>query len=107
MDKTQIKNILKIILDYAKKVFFSKVLITACIGAVWLIFLCDNSVMDYLQYQMKVRQLTSEVNYYKRQIADCNAKMESMRSDWASLEKYAREQYYMKRKNEDIFIIKN
>jgi cell division protein FtsB len=32
--------------------------------------------------------------------------MEEMKTDKASLEKYAREQYYMKRHNEDIFIVK-
>lgn len=88
------------------KIFSSKILFAAVIGGVWLTFGDDNSLMDYMQYNMKVRQLTNEVNYYKKQIADCNRKMENMRTDQESLEKFAREQYYMKRQNEEIFIIK-
>ncbi len=106
MDTTQIKNMLKVALGGVKKILSSKVLLVACLGGVWLTFGDENSVLDYLQYGVKVRQLTSEVNYYKRQIADCNRKMENLKTDRESLEKYAREQYCMKRQNEEIFIVK-
>lgn len=106
MNTVQIKKILSLVLQGVKRVITSKVLLVASIGAVWLTFGDENSIVDYMQYSMKVRQLTSEVNYYKRQIADCSRKMEDMKTDRESLEKYAREQYYMKRQNEEIFIVK-
>lgn len=106
MEVSQMKQIAKRAFLVVKKVLSSKVLFAVCIGAVWLTFGDENSIIDYMQYSVKVRQLTNEVNYYKKQIADCNRKMEEMKTDKESLEKYAREQYYMKRQNEDIFVVK-
>ncbi len=102
----QIKSILQKTVFYIKKIFSSKYLIALCIGGLWLTFLDENSISNYLQYDVKVRELTGEINTYKKGIAECERKMKEMKTDKASLEKFAREQYYMKRKNEDIFIIK-
>lgn len=100
------KDIFKKIGLVLKKVFSSKYLLVFCLGCVWLAFLDENSVSNYLQYDLKIRELTSEINMNKKGIAECEKKMEEMKTDKASLEKYAREQYYMKRHNEDIFIVK-
>ncbi len=101
-----IKTIFKQIAHYAKKILANKYLIVLCIGGAWLTFMDDNSITSYLQYDLKIRELTREINTHKKGIAECERKMDEMKTDMESLEKYAREQYYMKRSNEDIFIIK-
>lgn len=101
-----VKDIFKKIGHCIKKIVSSKYLIVFCIGTLWLAFLDDNSIVNYVQYDSKISDLVSEINMNKKGIAECEKKMDEMKTDKASLEKYAREQYYMKRHNEDIFIVK-
>ncbi|MCQ2225989.1 MAG: septum formation initiator family protein [Paludibacteraceae bacterium] len=103
----KVKLVLKAIGRTVKKVGSSKILLTFCIGMLWLTFNDGYSILDYFQYNMKVRQLTNEVNYYEKQIEDCNQKMLDMKTDKESLEKYARENYFMKKKDEEIFVVKD
>ena len=101
-----VKDIFKKIGQCFKKVFSNKYLIVFCVGGFWLALLDDNSIANYVQYDARIRDLVSEINMNKKGIAECEKKMDEMKTDKASLEKYAREQYYMKRHNEDIFIVK-
>jgi cell division protein FtsB len=43
--------------------------------------------------------------YYIEKIKTDSRKLKELRTDRENLEKFAREQYYMKRDNEDIFIV--
>ena len=45
--------------------------------------------------------------YYYEKIKIDSRKLEELRTDRENLEKFAREQYLMKRENEDIFIVKD
>ena len=101
-----VKDLFKKIGHYIKKIVSSKYLIVFCLGTLWLALLDENSIVNYIQYDSKIRDLVSEINMNKKGIAECEKKMDEMKTDKASLEKYAREQYYMKRHNEDIFIVK-
>ena len=46
-----------------------------------------------------------EKEYYRKKIEEDKRKMEELLSSRENLEKFAREQYLMKRANEDIFVI--
>ena len=48
-----------------------------------------------------------EKAYYQNKIEEDNRKMKELLSNKDNLEKFAREQYLMKNKNEDIFVILN
>jgi len=52
-------------------------------------------------------QLKTDCEYYKERIINDSAKLEELQSSPEMLEKYAREQYLMKKDNEDIFVIVN
>ena len=45
--------------------------------------------------------------YYQEKIKIDSRKLEELRTDRENLEKFAREQYLMKKDNEDIFIVKD
>ena len=45
--------------------------------------------------------------YYYEKIKIDSRKLEELRTDRENLEKFAREQYLMKKDNEDIFIVKD
>jgi cell division protein FtsB len=50
-------------------------------------------------------QLEESRNYYLQQIEATKSELGQLKSDPATLEKYAREKYHMKKDNEDLFII--
>ncbi len=53
----------------------------------------------------KINQLENEQKYYREKIEEDKRKKEELLGNRDNLEKFAREQYFMKKENEDIFII--
>ena len=51
-----------------------------------------------------IKKLNKQKTYYKKEIDKDNAELKMIQSD-TGLEKYAREKLYMKKDNEDIFLI--
>jgi cell division protein DivIC len=51
------------------------------------------------------RQLRSDCRYYTLRIVEDSTRLSELRKDASSLEKFAREQYLMKKDNEDVFVI--
>jgi cell division protein DivIC len=50
-------------------------------------------------------QLKNDCDYYEDRIVNDSARLVELHSSPEMLEKYAREQYLMKKDNEDIFVI--
>ncbi|MDF2436136.1 MAG: Cell division protein FtsB [Bacteroidota bacterium] len=93
-------NVKKII-----SVFKNKYLLTVIGLSVWVIFFDKNDLKTQIELRKEVRQLEEERNYYAHEIADITADIRDLSSNPKTLEKFAREKYYMKRDNEEIFVI--
>lgn len=52
-----------------------------------------------------LKQLEKDRVYYLEQIKTDSARLQELRTNDKNLEKFAREQYLMKKDNEDIFIV--
>ena len=85
----------------------NKYTITLLIFLVWLAFFDRNSLVGKMQLRGKIATLKKEKAYYQNKIEEDNRKMKELLSNKDNLEKFAREQYLMKNKNEDIFVIVN
>ena len=53
-----------------------------------------------------IRSLEKEIKFYQKEIEVNRKKLEDLHTDKEGLERFAREEYFMKRPNEDVFIIK-
>ena len=80
---------------------------TLFIFLVWLAFFDRNNLIEKVQLKNKITTLKKEKAYYQQKIEEDNRKMQELLSSRDNLEKFAREQYLMKNKNEDIFVIVN
>lgn len=80
---------------------------TLLIFVVWLTFFDRNNFINKIQLKSKITTLKKERSYYQNKIEEDNRKMKELLSNKDNLEKFAREQYLMKNKNEDIFVIVN
>ncbi|WP_445382623.1 FtsB family cell division protein [Robiginitalea sp. IMCC43444] len=72
--------------------------------AIWMLFFDTNSLLIHMELQKEIRKLEKQQEFLKEEISKDRALIEKL-SDPAELEKFAREQYYLKKKNEEIFII--
>lgn len=85
----------------------NKYTMTLLIFLVWLTFFDRNNLVEKMQLSRKITTLEKEKDYYLKKIEEDNRKMQELLSNKDNLEKFAREQYLMKNKNEDIFVIVN
>lgn len=69
-------------------------------------FVGESTLFKRIDYNRQIKQLESEIEYYTKQKAENEQKLEALHSDNESLEKLAREQYHMTKENEEVFIIK-
>ena len=70
-----------------------------------LLFLDKNDLFTQLERRRELRGLEQSKKHYTTQLAAERKELEALKSNPATLEKYAREKYLMKRDGEDLFII--
>lgn len=71
---------------------------------IWMFFLDSNSWFVHRELDQEVDKLNANKTYYKNEIKKDRAVIEKL-NDSDGLKRYAREKYYMKRDNEDVYII--
>lgn len=72
---------------------------------VWIFFFDQNNLIDRHSNLKLLHQLDKDAIYYIEKIGQDTERLKELKSNSANLEKFAREQYLMKKPNEDIFII--
>ena len=70
----------------------------------WMIFFDSNSLIIHSELNDDIKELNEQKTYYEKEIAKDNIELEMIQSD-SGLEKYAREKLFMKKDNEEIFLI--
>jgi len=71
----------------------------------WILLFDNNNLIDRYHYMKNLRQLERDKEYYQERIEEDSRKLNELRTSDENLEKFAREQYFMKKDNEDIYII--
>ena len=71
---------------------------------VWMLFLDNYSYLQHRELNKEIEELEENIEYYKAEIKKDSIQIKKLRNP-AEIEKYAREKYYMKRTNEDIYIV--
>ena len=72
---------------------------------VWMLFLDINSYLIHNELNTEIDELEQSIDYYQIEIASDEMKLEELTTDDKKLEKFAREEYWMHRKGERIFLI--
>lgn len=66
----------------------------------------DSNLYKRYQYDEKINELEKEIKYYQEEIRINQEKLNNLHTDKEGLERFAREEYHMKKSDEDLFIIK-
>ncbi|MDR0712220.1 MAG: hypothetical protein LBF67_07760 [Prevotellaceae bacterium] len=75
--------------------------------AVWISFFDRNSLKEHITVAYQLRRLEREAAFYQAQVNNNRQRLNDLLTDNDKLEKIAREQYYMRRADEDIFVIED
>lgn len=86
------------------KLFKNWFVLILTVFIIWMLFFDANSWLIHHELNTDIDALENEKEYYKKEIEKDNKAIKKLSSE-EGLEKFAREAYYMKRENEEIFII--
>ncbi|WP_430934775.1 FtsB family cell division protein [Saccharicrinis sp. 156] len=83
----------------------NKYILTLAVFGVWVGFFDQNNLWDRTKLSSRIRQLEKQKHHYEIEIEQNERKLSEIKESPESLEKFAREEYLMKKKNEDIFVV--
>lgn len=79
-------------------------ILVATVFVIWMLFFDTNSLLIHLELRKEINKLEKQQEFLKQEIAKDKQILEKL-SDPEELEKFAREKYYLKKKNEEIYLI--
>src|SRR5688500_9634163 len=86
--------------------FRNKYLAASAVFLMWICFFNDIDLFFIIRTRMDLISLNKEVRELELKNTEAKQSLVELSTNMATLEKFARETYYMKRDNEDVFVFK-
>jgi cell division protein DivIC len=96
---------MKLIFSHIPSWLKNKFFLAATAFVLWIVFFDENDLILKSRRNAELKELKASKAYYISEIAKERKALEELKSNPAAIEKFAREQYMMKRDNEDLFVI--
>lgn len=93
---------------YPKKIpriFRNKYTLTIIIFVAWIFLFDSNNLVSRFREMRELQKLKADKEYYTKKIEEDKRKLHELKTDNHNLEKFAREQYHMKKADEDLYIV--
>jgi cell division protein FtsB len=84
---------------------YTKYAIVSIAFVAWIVFFDDNNLRQRQANKEELFQLKEQLSFYKHKIEADKRKLIELQTNDENLEKFAREQFLMKKSNEDLFLI--
>ncbi len=72
---------------------------------VWMLFFDKNDVISQYEYSTQLNKLKQEKDFYTKETDQVKKDLKELDSNLTTAEKFAREKYFMKKDNEDVFVV--
>ncbi|MCB0698774.1 MAG: septum formation initiator family protein [Chitinophagales bacterium] len=82
----------------------NKYLLTGIVFVVWVGYFDRNDWFTAREREDELENVKDNIAYLKTEIADMKKQKDGVQNDSATLEKFARERYHLKRENEDVYV---
>ena len=90
---------------FFRKYILNKYFITITSFLVWMIFFDSTSFLVINELNQEVGKYEKQLDYYKTEYEKNDKFFKKLMNDKQEKEKFARENYFMKKPNEEIFIL--
>jgi cell division protein DivIC len=83
----------------------NKYALTGAVFLIWITFFDENNLITQYQYHAELNKLEDEEVFYKEELVKIQANLKELKTNPKTLEKFARENYLMKKDDEELFVI--
>ncbi|MCB9230219.1 MAG: septum formation initiator family protein [Bacteroidia bacterium] len=87
------------------KILKNRYLIVGTAALIWMLFFDQYALVSRMKLQSQIAELKRDRDFYQKEIVRINEEKEALFTDRFALERFAREKYFMKKDNEDLFIV--
>jgi cell division protein FtsB len=70
----------------------------------WIFFFAEYDVVSQYKQRNELKEMKDKIVYLEGEIKRLQSEKELLKTDSTTLERYARERYFMKTPNEDVFV---
>ncbi len=88
-----------------RKYLHNKYFYTGSIFLIWMLFFDQEDFITQYQLNQTLNDLQNKKEFYQAETENNRNIIEKLETDTAWLEKFAREKYFMKKDNEEVFVI--
>ena len=103
--RSQTSKVKRTLIGFFKDVLRNKYSATAIIAIVWVMFISDVDLFYIIEEQIELNEMKAEVRETSLKNVDLQLRLEEIKTNPAVLERVARERYFMKLPEEDVFRI--
>jgi len=86
------------------KIFRNKYITATLLFILWISFFDQTSIIYDIHLTQKEKQMKAQKIYYQKQTQMATEQLKELQTNPANLEKFAREKYFMKKTNEDVYV---
>jgi len=87
------------------RVLRNKYVLAVLVFSVWITFCDRNDLFTQYDRKQELKKLEQSAGFYEKEIALTRQELTDLNNDPAVLEKLAREKFYLKRPNEEVFVV--
>lgn len=87
------------------KILFNKYLLVTLGFIIWMLFFDQNSFLIHRELDKEIKVLKQDREIFSEKLESEKSKIEKMKQDSAEIERIARERHFLKKDNEDIFVV--
>ena len=85
--------------------YMNKYVLTLVGLFLWLLILDETDLFTLYKYRKNVSELQAEKEFLKEQIIEVKENLHALSNNPGELERFAREHHYMKKEDEDLFVM--
>ncbi len=92
-------------LNKIPKIFKNFYFLTGLFFVVWMLFIDSADVFTHSKLKGKLSEIEAQKAFYEQKISEVEADREALLNNEELLERFAREKYFMKKPDEDVFVV--
>lgn len=88
------------------RILLNKYVFVTLLFVIWMCFIDNNNIGVWLRTKHHLRDQQKQIEYLQQEISTTEDRLNHLRSQKDSLEKFAREEYGFHEDGEDVYIVK-